>query len=136
MVERLSEIGKWIFCVFRLFLSLCWTASGPYRATSMPLTSINPKDYSLEFFVKSFENWRFWKSQFSLSLDILITICKNFFFLIPLKISQHLYDNKDGHMFDKHSGFQQIPVIVYPCYSPYMKSVIIYNDCHHFSHYI
>ena len=24
----------------------------------------------------------------------------------------------------------------YICYSPYTKSVIIYNDCHHFSHYI
>ena len=48
MVVRLSDISsktgkKCIFCVFRLFLSLCPTASQPYRlATPMPFASINP----------------------------------------------------------------------------------------------
>ena len=28
------------------------------------------------------------------------------------------------------------PIKVYRCRSPHMKSVIIYKDCHHFSHYI
>ena len=57
MVVRLSYISsktgkKCIFCVFRLFLSLCWTAWWPYQLSHNNalriISSYEPKDQSLE----------------------------------------------------------------------------------------
>ena len=71
MVVRLSDIRaktgkKCIFCVFRLFLPLCQTASRPYRLSYINALRINqsyqPKDKSEKFSRKNFENWRFWKN--------------------------------------------------------------------------
>ena len=37
---------------------------------------------------------------------------------------------------DTHSGKYLLLSFIYICRSPYTKSVIIYKDCRHFSHYI
>ena len=53
---------KCIFCVFRLFLSLCRTASRPYRLSHTNALRINQfytsKDQSQKFSRKNIENWR------------------------------------------------------------------------------
>ena len=68
MAVRLSDISpktgkKCIFCVFRPFLSLCRTASRPYRLSHINALCINqsylPKDRSIKFSQKNIENWRF-----------------------------------------------------------------------------
>ena len=64
-----SETGKrCIFCGFRQFLSLCRTASQPYRLSHTNALRINeyyqPKDRSMKFSQKNIENWQFWKTQF------------------------------------------------------------------------
>ena len=73
VVERLSDIGsktgkKCVFCVFRLVLSLCQTASKPYRLSHTNALCINqfykPKDQSIKFSWKTIENWRSWKMRF------------------------------------------------------------------------
>ena len=73
MVVRLSDIRskpgkKRFFCVFRLFLSLCRTASRPYRLSHIIVLRINqfykPKDQSMKFSWKYMENWWSWKMSF------------------------------------------------------------------------
>ena len=51
MVVRLPDISsetgkKGIFCVFRLFLSLCWTALRPYRMTQVVGAIFSPTSVS------------------------------------------------------------------------------------------
>ena len=65
MVVRLSDIRaktgkKCIFCVFRLFLPLCRTASWPYRLSYINALCIN-QSYWHNFSQKNFEGWLFWK---------------------------------------------------------------------------
>ena len=73
MVVRLSTISsktgkKCLFWVFRPFLSLCRTASWPYRLSHINALHINqfywPKNQSMKFSQKNIENWRSWKTQF------------------------------------------------------------------------
>ena len=80
---RLSDISskidkKCIFGVFRLFLSLCQTASQPYRLSHTNVFRINqfyqPKDQPMKFSWKNIKNWRSWKKCFFLSQAF------NFFF--------------------------------------------------------
>ena len=81
MVVRLSGISpntaqKHQKCNFCLFLSLCRTASQPYRLNHVNALCINqsykPKDQSIKISQKNIENWRSWKMIFFFS--------KNFFF--------------------------------------------------------
>ena len=71
MVVRLSDIRaetgkKCFFCVFRLFFPLCQTASQPQMLSYINAFRINqsylPKDQSVKFSRKNFENWGFWKT--------------------------------------------------------------------------
>ena len=70
---RLSDISsktgkKCIFCVFRPFLSLCRTASRPYRLSHINALRIDQsywlKNQSMKFSQKNIENWRSWKMTF------------------------------------------------------------------------
>ena len=81
MVVRLSDISsktgkKCIFCVFRLFLSLHRTASGPYRLSHTNALRINQsytsKDQSQKFSRKNIENWRSPENDFCLVFSFLV----------------------------------------------------------------
>ena len=104
---RLSDINskttdkKRIFC---LFLSLHRTVSQPYRLSHINALRINqsywPKDQSTKFSQIVFENWRFWKTHFFLSLQFWICFSKKIIFcLIPMKIGQSFLGIKDGAKF-------------------------------------
>ena len=111
MVVRLSDIRaktgkKCIFCVFRLFLSLCQTISQPYRLSYINGLRINqsyqPKDRSVKFSQKNFpelailRNCAFEKSAI---LSFFLQKKKNFFLLHSNKISANLYGRMDGLKF-------------------------------------
>ena len=81
MAVRLSDISpktgkKCIFCVFRPFLSLCRTASRPYRLSHIAALRINqfyyPKDRSIKFSQKNIENWRSPENDFCLVFWFLV----------------------------------------------------------------
>ena len=52
-------------CIFSLFYSLCRTSSRPYTLNQINALRImqtyEPKDESVKFSRKNFENWQFWK---------------------------------------------------------------------------
>ena len=57
-----------VFCVFRLFLSLCQTASQPYTFSHTSALRIKqfykPKDQTIKISWKNIENCRSWKTRF------------------------------------------------------------------------
>ena len=98
MVEILSGVSsktgkKCIFCIFRLFLPLCQTASWPHRLSYINGLCINqsykPKDGSVKFSQKNLENWRFWKTAVLKNRPFWnFSLKKIFFFLL------HFYENQ------------------------------------------
>ena len=109
MVERLSDVSsktgkKCIFCVFRLFWSIRRTASRPFRLRHIIALYINqlywPKDQSMKFSQKFFENWRFWKTQFFwVGRFGFFFQKKNCYCFIPMKIGQSFLGIKNGLKF-------------------------------------
>ena len=102
------KVPQKFFQKFRLFLSLCRTASRPYRLSHINALHINQyyysKDQSMKFLHKIFENWRFWKSQFFWVSNF------NFFFAsFPWKSVQIYMVEWMGRNFDVFPGFQKIP---------------------------
>ena len=107
MVVRLPDISskmakkhkKWIFC---LFLSLCWTASPPYRLSPINALRIiqfyKPKDQSMRFSQKNIENWQSWKMTFFWVGHFEFFSSKKIFFF-PMKISHKLCVRIDGTQF-------------------------------------
>ena len=107
MVVRMSDIGsktgkKCVFCVFRLVLSLCQTASKPYRLSHTNALCINqfykPKDQSIKFSWKNIKNWRSWKMSFFwvgyfefFESTILIFFASYQWKMQPAHMSYHLF---------------------------------------------
>ena len=77
-------------CTFCLFLSLCGTASQPYRLSHTNALCINqsyqPKDKFIIFLKKNIENWRSLKASFFLVGHFDLFFKKNFLFcFFPMK---------------------------------------------------
>ena len=98
---RLSDISskmakKHKKCIFGLFLSLCRTASRPYRLSHTNALRINefysPKDRCMKFSQKNIENWRFWKMTFFWVGHFEFHFFKkNFFFPSSQQKLAHIY---------------------------------------------
>jgi hypothetical protein len=118
MVMRLSHESaktpqKHKKCIFCLFLSLRRTVSQPYRLSHINALCINqsyqPKDQSMKFSQKSFENWRFWKTQFFGvgHFEIFFSKKKNFFTSSLWKSVKDTWGSRIGWNFDDYTGLQQ-----------------------------
>ena len=102
MALRLSDISsktgkKCIFCVFRPFLSLCRTASRPYKLSHLNALRINQsytsKDESQKFSQKNIENWRSPENDFCLVFWLLGCSKKiNNNCIISMKTSSRSYE--------------------------------------------
>ena len=98
VAQRIWPWGKkCIFSAFRPFLSICLTASRPYRLGHINalriIQSYLPKDQSMKISKKYIENWQSWKTQLFLSRPFW------FFCFIPMKISHKLCVRIDGTQF-------------------------------------
>ena len=128
MVERLSDISskigkKCIFCVFMLFLSLCWTASRPYRLSYInafaSINTTNPKTNPWNFCKKvsrigSFENLSFFNSAI---LKIFLIFFDFFFASFPWKSVKVSWLARMGWNFDqakRDNIFWPRPNIMHP----------------------
>ena len=106
LVVRLADISsktvqKCVLDVFWPFLSLCWTASRPYRLSHINALRIiqfyQPENQCSKFSQKNIENWRFWKTS--------IFWVGHFEFFFSKKKLFLVFSNEKNHGFNLRYNF-------------------------------
>ena len=113
-------------------MTLCQTASRPYRLSYVNAFRINqfykPKDQSVKFLRKNFENWRFWKTSILKNRPFWFFFPwkKNCFCLILMKISPNLYGKMDGSKFWCFHWFSLLLSLVFSKFLA-MRNIMLYS---------